>query len=189
MTPRDGLPGPSVFLTAQRGPCPRPLSVGSLYDRDQVATGRAPGEKAQLDESASNGSPIEANTACRGGKQQKKRHETGVVSRVPSSFRTLRCSGRTETLTGLAGHTSSMQGSKKGATNGERVEGDGICSRDRTAGLSTAKVCIPRKSITDSTVMSISRSTAKRSVVPRQFDQLARCLASREGGRYLAWSV
>jgi hypothetical protein len=29
------------------------------------------------------GSAIDANAVCRGGKQQSKRYETGVVSRVP----------------------------------------------------------------------------------------------------------
>ena len=48
---------------------------------------------------------------------------------------------------------------------------------------------IPGKSITDSTVIAISRSTAKRTLVPRQFDQAIPALATREGGRYLVESV
>ena len=44
---------------------------------------------------------------------------------------------------------------------------------------------IPGKSITDSTVIAISRSAAKRSAVPRQSDQAIRCPAVREGGTLL----
>ena len=48
---------------------------------------------------------------------------------------------------------------------------------------------IPRKSITDSTVIAISHSAAKRPPVPRQIDQPIRGPTMREGGRYSAVSA
>jgi transposase-like protein len=48
---------------------------------------------------------------------------------------------------------------------------------------------IPRKSIIDSRVIAISCSTAKRSMIPRHFDQVDFRLTTREDGRYLVGLV
>ena len=82
-TPSDGLPDPSSCWTAQYGPSTCPLPAGSVRSRAAEAHLRALGQGLISMARLPTGSAIDANAACRGGKQQSKRHETGVVSRVP----------------------------------------------------------------------------------------------------------
>lgn len=49
-------------------------------------------------------STIAANADCRGGQDSSKRHETGVVSRVPRGSRCAKAQG-TDRNTDLKGHT------------------------------------------------------------------------------------
>ena len=86
-TPSDGLPDPSSCWTAQYGPSTCPLPAGSVRSRAAEAYLRALGQGLISMDRLPTGSAIDANAACRGGKQQSKRHETGVVSRVPRSSR------------------------------------------------------------------------------------------------------
>ena len=69
------------------------------------------------------GSAIDANAACRGGKQQSKRHETGVVSRVPRSSRNAQASG-TDRNTDRTGSTHQPQdkGQKQRGSKGRKGE-------------------------------------------------------------------
>jgi len=63
------------------------------------------------------GSAIDANAACRGGKQQRNGTKREWCPESLETPDTLRRAGRTETLTGQASHTSSsVKGSNKGAT-------------------------------------------------------------------------
>ena len=82
-TPSDGLPDPSSCWTVQYGPSTCPLPAGSVQRRAAKAHVRTLGQGLNSMAPLPTGSPIDADTACRGGKQQSKRHETGVVSRVP----------------------------------------------------------------------------------------------------------
>ena len=86
-TQSDGLPDPSSSWTAQCGPSTCPLPAGSVQSRAAEAHLRALGQGLISMDRLPTGSAIDANAACRGGKQQSKRHETGVVSRVPRSSR------------------------------------------------------------------------------------------------------
>lgn len=86
-TPSDGLPDPSSCWTAQYGPSTSPLPAGSVQSRAAKAHLRALGQGLISMDRLPTGSAIDANAACRGGKQQSKRHETGVVSRVPRNSR------------------------------------------------------------------------------------------------------
>ena len=65
MNRSDGPLWTISLLIAQCDPCHRPLPAGSLKDRDPVATGRAPGETAQLDGSTPTGTTaIDAKTGA-----------------------------------------------------------------------------------------------------------------------------
>ena len=86
-TPRDGLPDPSSSWTAQRGPSSCPLPAGSVQRRAEMAPLRALGQWLTRWTDFQQESAIDANAACRGGKQQNKRHKSGVVSRVPCRSR------------------------------------------------------------------------------------------------------
>lgn len=86
-TPSDGLSDPSSCWTAQYGPSTCPLPAGSVQSRAAEAHLRALGQGLISMDRLPTGSAIDANAACRGGKQQSKRHETGVVSRVPRNSR------------------------------------------------------------------------------------------------------
>ena len=86
-TPSDGLPDPSLCWTAQYGPSTCPLPAGSVQRRAAEAHLRTLGQGLNSMASLPTGSTIDADTACRGGKQYSKRHETGVVSRVPRTSR------------------------------------------------------------------------------------------------------
>jgi len=87
MAPSDGLTDPSPCWTAQCGPSTCPLAAGSVQSRAAKAHPRTLGQGLNSMAPLPTGSPIDADTACRGGKQQSKRHETGVVSRVPRTSR------------------------------------------------------------------------------------------------------
>jgi hypothetical protein len=87
-TRSDGLLWTILFLIAQCDPCHRPLPAGSLNDRDPVATGRAPGETAQLDGSAPTGSPPSMpipRAAVASSKANGTRREWCPVFRVASA--------------------------------------------------------------------------------------------------------
>jgi hypothetical protein len=86
-TPSDGLPDPSSCRTAQYGPSTCPLPAGSVQSRAAKAHLRTLGQGLNSMAPLPTGSTIDADTACRGGKQYSKRHETGVVSRVPRTSR------------------------------------------------------------------------------------------------------
>jgi hypothetical protein len=86
-TPSDGLSDPSSCWTAQYGPSTSPLPAGSVRSRAAKAHLRARGQGLISMDRLPTRSAIDANAACRGGKQQSKRHETGVVSRVPRNSR------------------------------------------------------------------------------------------------------
>ena len=109
----------SFYLPAPRGLSPKPRRNGAPPSLGSMAhpMNRLP-----------TGSAIDANAACRGGKQKTNgtKREWCPGSLVPPA--TLRRAGRTETLTGQASHTSiRVKGSSKeqkerdgniGATNG-----------------------------------------------------------------------
>ena len=71
MTPRDGLPDPSSTRTVQRGPSSCPLPAGSVQSRAEEAPPRALGQWLRSMNRIPTGSAIDANAACRGGKQQR----------------------------------------------------------------------------------------------------------------------
>jgi len=82
-------------------------------------------------------SAIDAKNGCSRGKQQKALHKSGVVSRVPCRSRHAQRSGRTETLTGKAAHTSSKAATKRIRNNEEtagelsdRLEPDALTAGD-----------------------------------------------------------
>ena len=102
-TPRDGLPA-HESTAAQRGHSVQPhlLPAGSSSNAPPVHPAPGSGRKA-MDRLAA-ASTIAANAACRGGQNGSKRHETGVVSRVPSGSRCAKAQG-TDRNTDLNGDT------------------------------------------------------------------------------------
>jgi len=106
-TPRDGLPDPSSSWTGQRGLSSRPLPAGSVQRRAEEALPEPWVNGSSRWTDFPQESAIDAKNGCSRGKQQQTLHESGVVSRVPRRSRHAQRSGRTETLTGQALHTSS----------------------------------------------------------------------------------
>lgn len=117
MTPSDGLPDPSSCWIAQCGPPICPLPAGSVQSRAAKAHLRTLGQGFNSMAPLPTGSTIDAYTACRGGKQQNKRHETGVVSRVPRISRHAWACGTDKNTyrTGFT-HQQHRTNRKKGAT-------------------------------------------------------------------------
>ena len=105
-TPSDGLPDPSSTWTVQRGPSSCPLPAGSVQCRAAKAPLRALGQRLTSMNRLPTGSAIDAKSGCSRGKQQRKvctNREWCPESLV--DLDTPKRSGRTETLTGQAGHT------------------------------------------------------------------------------------
>lgn len=110
-TPRDGLPDPSSSSGSRNVIRPHARSP-----RAQCKAAPRNDNSGRPSEPWVNGSPrcsgfqqediIDAKNGCSRGKQQKTLHKSGVVSRVPCRSRHAQRSGRTETLTGQAAHTS-----------------------------------------------------------------------------------
>lgn len=117
MASSDGFPEPSHCWIAQCGPPTCPLPAGPVQSRAAKAHPRTLGQGLNSMALLPTGSTIDADTACRGGKQQSKRHETGVVSRVPRISRHAWACG-TDTNTYRTGFTHQQQRTnrKKGAT-------------------------------------------------------------------------
>ena len=110
-TPRDGLPDPSSSSAATEGlHCALRPHARSPRAQCKAAPKRRPSEPWVNGSSRWTGfqqeSAIDAKNGCSRGKQQKALHKSGVVSRVPCRSRHAQRSGRTETLTGQAAHTS-----------------------------------------------------------------------------------
>jgi hypothetical protein len=126
--PRDELLDPSSSWIAQRGPSSRPRP----RDQCKAAPKRRPSEPWVNGSSRWTGfqqeSAIDAKNGCSRGRQQKTLHESGVVSRVPCRSRHAQRSGRTETLTGQAAHTSSKASEKEDSEGENQREGTGNSS-------------------------------------------------------------
>ena len=105
-TPSDGLPDPLSSSTVQCGPSSCPLPAGSVQYRAEKAPLRALGQRLTSMNRLPTGSAIDAKSGCSRGKQQRKvctNREWCPESLV--DLDTPKRSGRTETLTGQAGHT------------------------------------------------------------------------------------
>jgi len=118
-TPSDGLPDPSSCWTAQYGPSTCPLPAGSVQSRAAEAHLRAMGQGSSRwigfqQEAPSTPMPRAAVASSKANGMKREWCPESLVV-----LDTLRRSGRTETLTGQASHTSSRaKGRNKGATNG-----------------------------------------------------------------------
>jgi hypothetical protein len=128
-TPRDGLPDPSSSSIVQRDRSLRPLPAGSVQCRAEEAPLRALGQWLISMNRLPTGSAIDAKSGCSRGKLQKTLHKSGVVSRVPCRSRHAKRSGRTETLTGQAAHTSTKLS--------EQEDSQGENEREETVNRST----------------------------------------------------
>ena len=87
----------------------------------------------------------------------------------------------------LEGSGITMIGRYRGLVTGMEFQSEkGHVFKESPGVVANRKSClrIPRKSITDSMVIAISRTAAKRPPVPRQIDQPIRGPTVREGGRY-----
>jgi len=105
-TPSDGLPDPLSSSIVQCDPSSRPLPAGSVKSRAEEAPLRALGQRLTSMNRLPTGSAIDAKNGCSRGKQQRKvciNREWCPESLV--DLDTPKRSGRTETLTGQAGHT------------------------------------------------------------------------------------
>jgi len=110
MPPRDGLPDPSSLSIVQRDPSSRPLPAGSVQCRAPKRQERAPLRALGQRFTSMLWLPTGRHHRCQERVQPwqatKTLHKSGVVSRVPRRSRHAQRSGRTETLTGQAAHTS-----------------------------------------------------------------------------------
>ena len=127
-TPRDGLPDPSSLSIATEGmKCA--IRPHARSPRAQCNAAPRNDNSGRPSEPWVSGSPrcsgfqqediIDAKNGCSRGKLQKTLHKSGVVSRVPRRSRHAQRSGRTETLTGQATHTSSKAATKRTRNNEE----------------------------------------------------------------------
>ena len=107
-TSSDGLPAPSSTRTAQCGPHPARSPRAQWKRLRRRGAPRALGQRLNSTDQLPTGSPVDADAACRGGKQQRRRHEAGVMSRVPRSSRSAQAPG-TDRNTDLTDRTPAMR--------------------------------------------------------------------------------
>jgi hypothetical protein len=131
----DGLPDPSSSWTAQRSLSSACSPQVRFKPAPTRRSPRALGQRLTSVNRLPTGSAIDAKNGCSRGKQQETLHASGVVSRVPCRSRHAQRSGRTETLTGKAAHTSrSAELERAGMTSNRRRTEEEKCLAHDDAG-------------------------------------------------------
>jgi len=112
--PSDGLPDPSQSSTVQRGPSPCPFPNGRRLILRATRAPLSPGSRSHLDVPTSyRNAASKPRAGAAAASSKETLHTAGVVSRVSCNFVLLRQTRWTETLTGQAIHTSSIEASTK----------------------------------------------------------------------------
>jgi hypothetical protein len=121
MTPRDPLPGASHRNNRAMRFVHLPVPQRASFDLARSPRTPEPWVMAHSKDRLPTGSALDANATCRAGKQQKQRHKTGLVSRVPRSARPAQA-GKTDRNTNRTCSTHQGQLSNEQGGHDERPE-------------------------------------------------------------------